>query len=93
MAAVWRNGSGSSQAHHRQWAQRMPCGVAGQPLGEERVEPAVRQLRDGVFHVRSPDSVVQQPTAHVDEVGPAERLGHPVVVERTQPVVLSDQRA
>ena len=69
----------------------MPGGVAGQALGEKRVEPAVRQLRDGGPDGRSPDAVAQQPMADVDEVGLAKRLGQ-AVVDWPQPVVFGDQR-
>src|SRR5271155_1521268 len=70
----------------------MAYGVPGQTLGEEYVESAVRQLRDGGPDGRSPDSVVQQSMADVDEGGFAERLGD-VVADRPQPVVFGDQRA
>src|SRR5271156_7147871 len=70
----------------------MAYGVPGQTLGEDRGESAVRQLRGRGPAGRSPDSVVQQAMADVDEVGFAKRLGD-VVIHWVKPVVFGDQRA
>jgi len=65
--------------------------MAGQPFGEERMEPAVWQFGDDGLDGRPFDAVAQESMADVDEVGFAKRLGH-VVIRSPQPVVFGDQR-